>query len=141
MELQCSCTTARRFEKIAQALVKQDIAWIESQKVEREDEKDPNSPVRTRVCRYEIAVGDWGETTIFVRWWEDRIHDRASIQMSHEAFDALLESTTVMSLMMQLGQKVSKNGHGVNVNDLKNLLMKAIEKEGGIKDEKIDVVM
>jgi hypothetical protein len=135
MELQCSCRTAERFETIAKALVNEGIAEV----LEETFKNDTDGKVRERVCKYEVAIGDWGETTVYVRWWENKELDRASIQMSHEALDALLESTTVMARMMQLGQKISKNGHGVSSEDLKKTLKNIIKQLSG-EEEEIEVV-
>ena len=135
MELKCSCTTAERFEELAKMLVKKEIAEVIEEKIER----DEDGQIRERTCKYDIFIGDWGETFVRVRWWENKPLDRASIQMSHEALDALLESTTVMALMMQLGQKVSKNGHGPNSKELEALLTKAIKRLSG-EDDNIEVL-
>jgi hypothetical protein len=136
VELKCSCHTAHKFEGLATALVDKKIAKV----VKYDDKKSAKGVVEKCVKEYEIAIGDWGETTVIVRWWYDLLNDRASIQMSHEALDALLDSVTVMCLMMELGQKVNKNGHGVNSDDLKAVLKKAIKQLAG-KEEEIEVVL
>jgi hypothetical protein len=135
MEFKCSCYTAERFEKLAKMLVKKEIAEIVEEKIL----KDDDGQVRERTCKYDLAVGDWGETMVRVRWWENIPLDRASIQMTNEALDALLESATVMALLIQTGQKISKNGHGLNLKDLEKALI-ALSKDLDIKEGDIEVI-
>jgi hypothetical protein len=137
MELRCSCITADYFEKFPKMLVRKEIAEIAEEKII----KDDNDELRERSCKYKIFIGDWGEEYAIVRWWKNVPLDRASIQMTHEALDAILESATVMALLIRTGQQISKNGHGFNLQDISRSLMALAKTEQvDIKEGDIEVV-
>jgi hypothetical protein len=134
MELKSTCHTIRQFEVILKELVKNRMAEV-AKDVTTNKEGGEKQEVRV----YQIFVGEDAFWRVNVRFWYDTEYDRASIKMTQEGVDALLQSATVMSLMFQLGQKVSKNGHGINMDELEKLIKKATVTVLG-KEEPIEIV-
>jgi hypothetical protein len=133
MELKSTCHTIRQFEPILKELVKNKMA-----EVAKDVTVDKANGEKQEVRVYQVFVGEDAFWRVNIRVWYDTEYDRASIKMTQEGVDMLLHSATVMSLMFMLGQKVSKNGHGINMDELEALIKKATLKVTG-KEENIEI--
>ena len=136
MELRGSVHTIRQFEYVAKELVKNDMARV--LKLEQPIMSYRDGGAKEWVVVYQVFVGDDGWGRVNVRFWYDSGEDRASIRISQEGVDLLLQSATVVGLMLKMGKKVSKNGSGVNLYELEGLLKKATFNLTG-KEENIEI--
>lgn len=134
MELKGTCHTIRQFETILKELTNNKMAEV-AKDVTTKKENGERQEVRV----YQVFVGEDAFWRVNVRVWYDTEYDRASIKMTQEGVDMLLQSATVMSLMFKLGQKVNKNGHGINMDELEKLIRKATVTVTG-KEESIEIV-
>jgi hypothetical protein len=119
MEYTSACHSIRQVEMLPKLLVKQGMA-----EVVKEEGKESDA-VFVRV--YHILVKD-EIVPVNVRFWYDRRYDKASFKMSDEGFAMILQSATVMSWMFRLGKKVSKNGHGINMDELEGVIKEAVSR-------------
>jgi hypothetical protein len=133
MELKSTCNTIWQFEDVLKELVKNDMAEVVKD-VSVPKENGEKEEVRV----YQVFVGQDAFWRVNIRVWYSTTYDRASIKMTQDGLDMLLQSATVISLMFKLGQKVSKNGNGINMNELETLIKKATIKVTG-KEENIEI--
>lgn len=117
MKLTGTCNAVAQFEGICDELVKQKMARLDKCK------KDVDS--KSYVNVYEVFVGEDG-WSVQVRFWYNNITDHASVSISSEGIELLLQATTVIGLMNRLGKVVKSNGNGVDLNELEGLLRKAL---------------
>ncbi len=132
MQLDSTCNTIRQWERIAKELYDNDLADI----VHRESVPKENGE-KEEVIVYHIFIKDVLEP-VNVRFWYNTEFDKACFKISQQGMDLLLQSTTVMSLMFKLGQRVNKNGQGIHMDELEALMRKATVKLTG-KDEKFEI--
>lgn len=132
MQLEGTCNTIRQWERIAKELYDNNLADI----VHRERVPKASGEKEETIV-YHIFVKDVLEP-VKVRFWYNTEHDTACFKISQQGMDLMLQSTSVLSLMVKLGQKVNKNGHGINMDELEALMKKATTELTG-KPEDIHI--